>query len=420
MATAGFHRRGATFVVTVAALAGLVAILASSAATHRVTLHAALNRMEARRAQFAAEAGIQRAMAAFDNQNPGVSTLQDDWAILGTNGADEFLVGDVSFRIQIVDAGAKINLNTASAQTLAKLPLTQEQVDCLLDWRSSNLNPRPDGAKDDYYHALDNGYNTKLRRLDTFDELLQVKNFTADTLYTPQNYTGSGVVSTAGMTGTQNTTATLYDLAEVDSVVPNLSPSGQRQVNINTATAAQLRQRGLQNNLVNAIVARRRQSTFTSIGQVLAIQQVNNTAARTILDNFAVDAATTHTGRVNLNTATGDVIAALPGMTNDIAQAIVSRQAQGFRSLGDLLSVPGLNKQRIIPFASLVTINSSAYVIRVVGTAGSTTYTMEVLLRTDGTTKRITRVTIPPYTDMTDRWGWDPSSNQITLGDATS
>ncbi|MBI3721275.1 MAG: hypothetical protein HY248_01875, partial [Fimbriimonas ginsengisoli] len=49
-------RRGVTFVVIVVLLAGLVSILASVAATHRVDVKARINRMERRRADAAARA----------------------------------------------------------------------------------------------------------------------------------------------------------------------------------------------------------------------------------------------------------------------------------------------------------------------------------------------------------------------------
>ena len=403
-------RRGATFILTLTVLAGLVIVLAGAAATQRLTVKAALNRIEKRRARFVAEAGMQRAIVAFENQTPGVTTLQDEWATLGNAGADDFKLGHDSFRMEIVDACSKINLNTVDQTLLAKLPLTQEQIDSLLDWRSPGQIPRPQGAKDDYYNSLEVPYNTKLRRLDTFDELLQVKGFTVNTLYEPQNVSGSQIITSAEII--------LADLCEVDSVSRSVNPTGTALTNINTATLQVLRQRGLPNNVAIAIVARRTQGTFTSLGQVLALPNVTGQSIGIILDNFAVDAATTHPGRININTASADVLEALPGITPDIAQQIVGRQSQGFLSLAELLAIPGMNKQLMIPLADLLSVNSASFIVRIVGKAGGSTFTLEGLLQTDGTTPRFQRMTEPPYTSMTTRWGWSDPTNTITLGEA--
>lgn len=412
-------RRGSTFVVTVAVLAGLVAVLAGAAATHRVEADAAINRMESRRAEMAAQAGLSRAIASFDTSNRGVSTQLDDWYTLGSNGADEFTLGNESFRIQIVDTCGRVDINTANTQQLQRLPLEQDQIDSLLDWRSNTRVARPDGAKDDYYHNLDNPYNTKLRRLDSVDELLQVKGFTANTIYEPQNIIGSGVVtSSANPSSNQTGTPTLYDLVEVDAINRAVSPSGQALANINTATLQQLRARGVPNNTANAIIVRRRQRTFTGIGQVLAIPQVNNQVAGTILNNFQVGAGTTQTGRINVNTASADVLETLPAITADIAQQIINLQPNGIQSLSQLLTIPGLNKTRLIPIVDSLCVNSSSYLVRVVGKAGNTTCTIEALLRTDGATKRIVKISYPPYTDMTSRWNWSDPNNQIALGES--
>lgn len=408
-------RRGATFIVTVAVLAGLVAILAGAAATHRVAVSAAINRMEARRARLAAEAGLQRAIAAFDTVKPGVAMQTDDWYTLGTTGSDEFTIGNDSFRIQIVDSSSKVNLNTANAAQLAKLPLETDQVSALQDWLSATRIARPDGAKDDYYHNLSIPYNTKLRRLDTFDELLMVKGFTPATLYQPQNTNGSNAVTSTNPN--QGTTPTLYDLCEVDSVVKNVNGNGQNLININTASAAQMRGRGIPNNIANIIVQQRGRG-FANLGRVIAIPQVTTQVARTILDNFSTTAATTSTGKINVNTASIDVLETLPNVSADIAQQIVNMQAQGIQTLGQMLSVPGISKQNMGALADLITVNSNSFIVRVIGKAGSSTYTMEALLRTDGTTKKITRIMIPPFTDMTSRWNWNDPANQIPLGES--
>ncbi|MFO0973525.1 MAG: type II secretion system protein GspK [Phycisphaerae bacterium] len=52
-------------------------------------------------------------------------------------------------------------------------------VDCFLDWREKGDQPRPKGAKNEYYQTLKPGYRTKGGRFDTVEELLQIKGFSA-------------------------------------------------------------------------------------------------------------------------------------------------------------------------------------------------------------------------------------------------
>ncbi len=279
--------RGIVFVIALAVLAALVAILAATAASQRVAMRAETNRIDERRARLMAQAGIQRAIAELANeaaaqqggastgsgststQPTNATTTQDDWATLGTNGADRFIVGDSDFRLQIVDACSLIDLNTAPETQLDQLPLTPDQIDSLLDWRESSTTPRPDGAKDDYYNNLQNPYNTALRRLDTLDELMQVKGFTAQTIYTPQTNIGSTATIVQGSSDQQ---PTLYDLCTVESYAPMTRASGQALINVNaggsTITKLQrLAQAGITGNLAERII---QIPNFASVGAICA------------------------------------------------------------------------------------------------------------------------------------------------------
>jgi len=54
-----------TFIVTLAALTGLVLMMVAILNSANVSSHARLNRIDGRRAEIAAEAGIQRAIAVL-------------------------------------------------------------------------------------------------------------------------------------------------------------------------------------------------------------------------------------------------------------------------------------------------------------------------------------------------------------------
>ena len=126
--------------VVLAALAGVMAGVAIYAMNENDAVRTSINRSEHRRARLAAEAGIQYALTAIQTvadspQNP--VTTADDWALLGNTGADTFIVGNESFRVQILDNSGRLDLNTITEATLDNMPLTQEQIDSFLDWREA-------------------------------------------------------------------------------------------------------------------------------------------------------------------------------------------------------------------------------------------------------------------------------------------
>ncbi len=79
-------------------------------------------------------------------------------------------------------------------------------------------------------------------------------------------------------------------------------------------------------------------------------------------------------GAININTAGIDVLACLPGVDRQLAQAIVSyRQSAGyFPNVAWLLKVPGLNRQIFQQVAPLVTARSETFRILSEGKVQST------------------------------------------------
>lgn len=403
------RRRGFAFVLTLAILAGLVALLAITASAMRIRLREIAQNSELERARLAADAGIQRALAEFSLLVPGQpTTLQDDWALLGREGAEEFTLEGASFRLQIVDAAAKVDLNTAPIEQLERMPFTQEQIDALLDWRESGNVPRALGGKDEYYKNLPTPYNAGLRRLDTFDQLLTVKGFTARSLYLPQ----TDVVSTATMIqGQADQQPTLFDLADVDAYSPQTTPTGQTRVNVNNATVATLVQRGLTTQLAAQIVQRR---PFNRLGDVVAVAAGNREAERVIIDELTTSGATRVEGRLNLNTASEQVLATLPNVAPDVVQALYSRQAQGYLRLSDLLDVPGMTGATLVDTLDRVAVESSAFWVRVEGRAGNERVFRQALVILAADRPRIARVEEPPFSDMATRWGWPEAATLTT------
>ena len=98
-----------------------------------------------------------------------------------------------TMRFGITPEGGKLNLNTASEAEITRLfedvlpalgvENTPELIACLLDWLDTDDEMRPNGAETEYYKTLVPGYCAKNGPLDTLEELLLVKGFTAAVLY---------------------------------------------------------------------------------------------------------------------------------------------------------------------------------------------------------------------------------------------
>lgn len=411
--------RGAVMVVTLAVLTGLVAVLATAAATQNVAFRAELNHLEARRAQIAADAACQYAMANLVSQSKTSTTLQDDWANLGQAGGERFTLQNASFRMEVVDAASRINLNTAPLAQLQKLNLTEEQIDSLLDWREAGQTARTSGAKDDYYNQLTEPYNAKLRKLDSVDELLLVKGFTAADLMKTIDEQGGGQATT---TSTSDQPPILYDLVTVDSASQDVAQSGQAKLNVNSqqANVQALIQRGLAPNLAAAIVQRRMTSPFTSLGQILALPGVTTQNAATILDNLSLTGTADTAGKINLNTVTEDVLNTIPDLPTDAVSAIIQQQSTGFTSLGQIATLSGMTIEALRSSADLFSVNSETFLVRILAQAGGTTQAYEATISIAGTAPRIVRMTQAPPGALT-RWGWaDDATTDTPIVEASA
>ena len=441
--------RGQALIIALVVTAVLVTLITVTAQSQRVALAAVTNRMEARRARIAASDAVQLAIQALLEGKSGVSGVTvgtansqnssttnnvtntitsnlDDWALLGAGGSAsqpglvKYVVNDCSFRVQVVDTCSLIDINTANSTQLMNLPLTQQQVDCLLDFRSTGDTPRPDGAKDSYYNALTNPYDAKEARFDTLDELLQVEYFTPDVLYDPQNIsnTGNGFQSMAN--GQQ---PTLYDLCTAYAYAPVVSATGTPLTNLQTPgmSIQTLTRLGISQTAATQILAngtgngQARRLNWTSIGQLLGriTSKPDQTA---ILNNLTIGTSTVKEGQININTASQNVLQTVPGITPDVAAAIVSQQSSGFASLGAIVNVSGVTGAVLQQAADSLTAVSQTFELRIVSTAGLDTEAYTAIIQIQNSIPKIVyfgRAPLPP-TQMMSHWGWNADTTSET------
>ena len=435
------RQRGSVFVYCLVVLVALIGVLAAVASTEHLDVKAASNRKEAIKARMACMSAIQRYIATIANdlagggattttgsstststiaQPPGASTLQDDWAQLGSNGDENVIVGDTRFRMQVVDACSFINLTKLTTTWLNNLPLSQQQIDAYNDFTTAGENATADGGKDPYYNGLTNPYNAKLAALDTLDELLQIRYFNPAAIWEPNTNIVSTVTFTAGQNGQQ---PTLYDLVTPYSYAPNVQPGplGQQQPRISmtgqvtTQTLTRLTAAGLSGTGGRNLVGR----TFTSLGQLVsALPSLQD--KKVVLDSCTFNPGTRIAGLINLNTASQNVLSTLPGINPNIAQALVTQQQTGYTRLSDVLNVAGYNGAALTSSIDYLCVESSTFIVRVIGFCGDTSIAMEGTVDIINNTPRLTRLADVPFTDVVGRWNWNSTtSTDTTLKEAS-
>lgn len=397
-----------TALLVMVCLSVIVVAYGSRLTEHLRTQGAVQNR---RIAEQMARAGIAYARTALEDQDLRITSTNDEWETLGEDGDTTFIVGQGSFRVQIVDAGALIDLNTADQEQLRNLGLTDEQIESLLDWREAGQTPRTQGAKDEYYNGLATPYNTRLANFQTLDELLLVRGFTPETLL-EVNETADAPALTQNSTDEQPILAQLLGLGARSA---NQRTNGQTRLNINTVNLQQMTQAGLRAQAATAIIQRRNTiGTFANLGAVFQTPGLQTQDFAPILDNFSTSTQAVVNGRINLNTAAEPVLRSVPGMTDDTIQAILGRQGT-FTGLGELASLSGVNANALRQYADRFTVGSQAFLVRVIGASDSTRVPMQALIVRANDQWVVRQMTPPLSLDPIALWGWSADAASETV-----
>jgi DNA uptake protein ComE-like DNA-binding protein len=259
-------------------------------------------------------------------------------------------------RYGLTDEAGKININVAPPETLRNLPnMTSELVDCLMDYRDSDSDTRPEGAEQDYYDHLDSPYVIRNGPLGTLEELLMVKGFNARIIY-GEDANVNGLLDPNEDDGDDSFPPDARDghldrglrgAATVLTSEPNRNTAGKARININADTPPS-RIPGLSDQTLRFILLYRSEgNTFKHPSELLEMKYklkqdhkeipgakagleidsaVKGEQLAAVLDELttqAVDKAKPVVGLVNVNTAPADVLAVLPGMDPNLAQQIV-------------------------------------------------------------------------------------------------
>ena len=299
----------------------------------------------------------------------------------------------------VSDEESRLNVNTASADGLAKLQnMTPDVATAIVNWRGGDSTAV--AAEAQYYAGLQPPYQPRNGPFQTVRELLMVRGVTPDLLL-GRDVHQNGMLAAAA----QNDLAGSVESADlgwagiltVDSTVQNVNAAGEDRVNIQSADESSLTAvRGITPQIARAIVSYRGQHQFQSIADLLDVTPPQNqnpqgsggandsdqSGNRVVNENLFMDIADDVTtensqslpGAININTADLDVLVCLPGMTRELAQAIISQRQSGgfFASTAELLKVPDLTRDIFKQIAPLVTARSETFRILSEGTISST------------------------------------------------
>jgi DNA uptake protein ComE-like DNA-binding protein len=292
-------------------------------------------------------------------------------------------LGDTqNYYFGIQDEAAKVNLNKADYDMLMTLPdMTSELAASITAWRNPpGLNPYG-GAESEYYLLLDNPYYCKNSSLETVEETLLIKGASQQILY-GQDRNLNGVFDSIEKSA-NNVYGTFdrgfYDYTTVYSIEPNTASDRTQRTNVTSTNKNQLF------NIVKEAKKDIDQWTWnnffrpnTIISSVLDFyNKLHNNFGLTaeqfkqIEDKLTSDSGTTVTGRINVNTASKEVLMCLPGIEEADADALISKREADGTDTGSITWVyDALGATKAVAIGNDITIRSYQYSADIVAASG--------------------------------------------------
>jgi DNA uptake protein ComE-like DNA-binding protein len=338
---------------------GLVTIALYFANSMTYELRAADNRVSGIAADQAIEGAARYVSYELQNfSTNGLSQLPDNNAF----PCENIPVGDAHFWLigrdpdgassaepyfGLVDEASKLNLNYANTNVLSYLPnMTMDFAQAILDWRGTNGTTSPDYASAGYY-AKNAGFETE-------DELRLV--YGADmSLLAGDDVNRNGVLDAneKDTSGTRQVTPGLFEYTTVYTREPNFRNVDGTLTNltdINTASGRELTSLFTAANVSTSYINTLTNANARPYAGMLALAVRCRRAGMSDADFYSISTnltTTTNTyirGRVNVNTASETVLAALiEGLNNgdettaeSDAQTLITYREQNTNNLGSL------------------------------------------------------------------------------------
>ncbi len=446
------RQRGSVLVGVLWCLALLAVIVVGSLYSSRMTLGAAKNFEDKAQAHYLALAGVEKAKALLFHEAAARKKAARNHSGDLYNAPESFRdipFGRGHFRVirqgsseeggQLIygvrDEESRLNINSVGLEGLTRLrDMPPETAAAIIDWRDGDNAANPGGAEQDYYLTLKPPYLPRNKDIQTMREMLLIRGVTP-ALLLGEDLNANGLLDPEENDGDQSAPpdnrngqleAGWSGIFTVDSGVANRRANGEERVNVQTASEAELTSvSGITVEIAKAIVAFRGKQKLENIADLLDVaalaperpgqanrsqpgapnpgqpapqnsgppqtvgpKLISQDLLQTICDDVTAQEESTIKGAVNINTASAAALFCLGGMTEELAQAIVShRQSAGyFANIAGLLGVPGMTPEIFKQLAPRISARSETFRIVAEGRVTSTgaRERIEVVVRFSG------------------------------------
>jgi len=182
-------------------------------------------------ALYLAKAAINRVISQIEIDSNEYDSINEPWKIhipfMEENPSFRELFPKTEVNYEVSDEVSKINLNTATQDTLMGLERIDESIaSAIIDWRDEDSGPSPNGAEDDYYQGRPFPYHCKNAPFALVQELLAVKGITPLVFY-GEDKNKNGILDPGE---DENMDGKLQK-----GIEPFLTVYGDGKININTA-----------------------------------------------------------------------------------------------------------------------------------------------------------------------------------------
>lgn len=322
-----------------------------------------------------------------DDEQENISTNTGSLTITTDTGEEEQLSSILADICTVYSAdknvnsegGARVNINTADANTLRQQInpqgqqgqeiISQQAAQAIVDYRSQlgqGQNQQGQGQNQPVAQETTQASQASGQGNQGYQKISQLMDVPAIS---------------------QETLDSIRDRITVDSGQQNNQQNNQQgnqqdnRVNINTADANALQ--GLSNRIDNgvaqSIIRYRQNNQFDNVDELMQVKLISIDTMRSIVDKVTITEGNVVSGMVNINTAPQEILEMLPGMDEEKALAIVNRRTvaeeqtvtatsqnneQGpLNSLGQLMDVEGIDENTFRSLIDIVTYRSSTYMI---------------------------------------------------------
>ncbi|MFW5863871.1 MAG: helix-hairpin-helix domain-containing protein [bacterium] len=339
--------RASALIIVMIMTLGLVAVILIFVHSVRLEYRAAGNSQAALEADQAIQ-GMERYVSWIltDIVTPGEMPDGEEYDFTAMQAGDAtiWLIGrddDESAESPVfglVDEASKLNLNTASLEMLQALPnMDADVAAAIVDWRDTDSELTEGGAEAQDYLLLDPAYNCKDGPFETVEELRLVMGVDIERLY-GEDTNRNGILDPNEDDGDLSKPADnqdgkldcgLLEYVTIYTREPNTNTDGEKRVNITDEDSRQqLRERleeKLDSSRVGEILSRAGNTEemksvleFYLRGDMKLEECAQLDAELSVSDDAFLP------GLVNINTASRDVLAALPGIGEANADNVVA------------------------------------------------------------------------------------------------